>query len=248
MSLLNEEKLSAVEHSVFTNKTPFPWLNEKGLLTPEAFDQLTSNMPDPSQLDRQFGVERKYNQKTHDRFALSYHRGLKGVPVIWHEFINELMSAPYCSFLKRILGIKSFSLKFHWHYSTTGGDLSPHTDSPNKIASHLFYMNTATDWDASWGGQTLILDDQGVLDYRTAPEISSFTKVVKAKTMDNYSLLFKRTAHSWHALEQINCPEGSFRKVFTVIVYPPKTIKERIRDKIKLIFGRPTVVLRVPEI
>ena len=246
MSLLNEEKLLAIECSSFRNKTPFPWLNEQGFLTQEGFVQLTSNMPDISKFEKQFGVDRLYGQKTHDRWELIYRRELKELPEIWHEFINELLSAPYCSFLQKMLGIKSFSLKFHWHYSTGGGNLSPHTDSPNKIASHMFYTNTVADWDESWGGQTLILDDQGLMDYKTAPEISSFTDVRKVKTLENYSLLFQRTDHSWHALEEIKCPEGSLRKVFTVIVYPPKTIRARVRDRIKSILGQPTDVVFHP--
>jgi hypothetical protein len=41
--------------------------------------------------------------------------------------------------------------------------VSPHCDSPKKLGSHIFYLNTKEDWDPSWGGETLILDDGGRL-------------------------------------------------------------------------------------
>ena len=78
MSLLNEEKLLAIEYSSFREKPPFPWLNEQGFLTQEGFVQLTSNTPDISKFEKQFGEDRMYGQKTHDRWELIYRRELKG--------------------------------------------------------------------------------------------------------------------------------------------------------------------------
>jgi hypothetical protein len=49
----------------------------------------------------------------------------------------------------------------HWHYTPAGKSVSPHCDSFNKIGSQIFYFSTPEDWDRSWGGETVILDDKG---------------------------------------------------------------------------------------
>ena len=40
-----------------------------------------------------------------------------------------------------------------------GVEVSPHCDSKHKLGSHLFYFNDSSEWDPSWGGETLILED-----------------------------------------------------------------------------------------
>jgi len=233
MKIFNEEVLNRVNADEFLSKRPFPWLNEKNLLNFDAFQELSNTPVDIDIFDKQYGIARDFGQKPHDRYELIYKKSiLTNLPPVWQDFINELFSLNYISFIKRMLDIDDFSMKFHWHYSTGGGDLSPHTDSPKKIASHLFYMNNHRNWDNRWGGHTMVLDDGNLLDWKTAPKLEEFKSVKSVNILENYSLLFKRNDHSWHALDEIKCPPDMYRRVFTVIIYPALDIKNRIKSLI----------------
>ena len=91
-----------------------------------------------------------------------------------------------------MLGRRFFSLRFHWHYTPNGCSISPHCDSKTKFGSHIFYFNTAADWDPAWGGQTVLLDDGGRLTPKSAPRFEDFDRVITAETLGNRSLLFAR--------------------------------------------------------
>ena len=96
--------------------------------------------------------------------------------------------------------------------------MSPHCDSERKLGSHIFYFNTAQDWNPSWGGETLILDDGGRFKRESAPHFDNFERAIPSQALGNYSLLFARKGHSWHGVREIHCPEGYLRKVFIVVI------------------------------
>jgi hypothetical protein len=61
----------------------------------------------------------------------------------------------------------------NWHFAPAGFSLSPHVDAQRKLVSHIFYFNTEADWDPQWGGQTVVLDDQGRFSITDHPSFSS---------------------------------------------------------------------------
>ena len=63
-----------------------------------------------------------------------------------------------------------------------------------------------------------MLDDEGKLDSRSAPAFGALREVAASVLIGNQSFIFKRTEHSWHAVNPIACPPGRFRKVFIVVV------------------------------
>jgi hypothetical protein len=93
------------------------------------------------------------------------------------------------------------------------------------MGSHIFYLNTEDDWQAEWGGQTLMLDDGGKLGPKSAPEFSDFPEPIVGETLGNRSLLFRRLQHSWHGVRVIDCPEGHVRRVFIVVIKGVRPIK-----------------------
>ena len=111
--------------------------------------------------------------------------------------------------------------------------MSPHCDSRRKLGSHIFYFNTAQDWNPAWGGETLLLDDGGSFNRKSAPHFDDFRHVTVAEALDNRSLLFARTGHSWHGVREIKCPEGQLRKVFIIVInrYTPV-------DRVQRFFGK----------
>lgn len=217
MTYLDMDALRALDPAAFQGRRPYPWANPAGLLTEEGFRHLRDTLPDVSRFNRVFGRQRKYGQQSHDRFNLEYEPGMELAPP-WRDFIAELEGPAYRAVLSTLLARKRFSLRFHWHYTPNGCSVSPHCDSRDKLGSHIFYFNTAEDWDPSWGGETLILDDSGRHDPRSAPGFDAFDRTWPAEALGNRSLLFARRDRSWHGVREIACPPDALRKVFIVVI------------------------------
>jgi 2OG-Fe(II) oxygenase superfamily len=213
--LLDRRRLEAVDAEVFRRQTPFPWLQVTRLLTDEAHFRLRQALPDPSRFSAVFGRRRPYGQVSHDRYVLQYRPGLP-LPEPWRAFVAELKGETYRRFVRRLLGHDSFILHFHWHYTPAGCSVSPHCDAPWKLASHIFYLNTEEDWDSAWGGETLILDDEGRFGPRSAPDFEDFPRQMACPAIGNSSLFFLRNEHSWHGVRPILSPDNRLRKVFIV--------------------------------
>mgnify|MGYP000744801495 CR=1 FL=1 len=229
MSYLDYARLDALDGEAFRNQKPYPWVNPEGLLSDEGFDRLLHNMPDLSLFEKKFGYERIAGQKPHDRYSLEYTRETQ-VPIPWKEFIGELCSDRYRNILARLFDARKINLRFHWHYTPPGCDVSPHCDARREHGSHLFYFNSEEEWDPAWGGSTLVLDDGGRLDYNSAPDFEEFDAAYECESIGNYSSLMLRTDHAWHAVRAINCPEGRMRRIFIVVVNPV-SLFWKLRDR-----------------
>ena len=216
-TILDFDRLEALDALAFQSRDPYPWLNESGLLRPDGFRALAKTLPDVERFDRAFGVARKHGQRPHDRYVLEWTPGLQ-LAEPWQCLIDELRGDRYRRWMAAMLGTRYFRLHFHWHYAPTGGEVSPHCDSRLKLGSHIFYMNTLSDWREEWGGETLVLDDGGRFAKESAPEFEDFDRAWTARTLENYSLLFRRRGDSWHGVRAVECPEGALRKVFIVVI------------------------------
>ena len=230
MNYLNIEKLRSLRRDEFMAIEPYPWYNTEGMLTESGFQDLLHNMPPLESFDDIFGKERRAGQAPHDRYSLEYTPDTE-VPQPWKEFIGELCSDDYRREIERLLGARKAEFRFHWHYTPSGADVSPHCDARREHGSHLFYFNSAEDWEPEWGGSTLVLDDGGRLSYDSAPSLEDFDAIHEAKSIGNYSNLMLRTDHAWHAVRPINCPEGRLRRIFIVVVNPDNLFW-KVRDRI----------------
>jgi hypothetical protein len=132
-----------------------------------------------------------FRLQSHDRFALEYDESLE-LPAPWREFIAELESPRYRRFLRRMFGRGGLSIAFHWHYTPNGCSVSPHCDAMHKLGSHIFYFNTTEDWDPTWGGETVVLDDHGRFGPKSAPAWEDFDTAAESNALGNYSLIFAR--------------------------------------------------------
>ena len=232
MPHLNLARLNTIDPKSFNEQQPYPWVNPSGVLLDEGFQQLVATLPDVSTFDKSFGEARKYGQNPHDRFLLEYNPRVR-LPTPWQEFVHELQQRPYRQFLQEMFGVRRVALRFHWLYTPAGCSVSPHCDGPDELGTHLFYFNTAQDWDPAWGGSTLILDDGRRLSPKTAPTFEDFDREVPSDFLGNYSLLFKRTDHSWHGVRELRCPVGRLRRLFSVIV-----VKDERSDRLTRLWER----------
>lgn len=233
MTFINKQVLSAISPSEFQNTVPFPFVATKNILTDEGFDELMKSMPDISLFEKSEGMTRAYGQKPHDRYELKYRADLPISPA-WKTFIDELSSYEYRTHMAALFGTSKFAMRYQWQYAYTGSSVSPHCDSHNKVGSHLLYFNTSEDWDMAWGGRTLVLDDEGAFSCKSAPAITDFKKTpIAVDVLDNRSLIFMRTDHSWHAVEEIHPPEGTLRRLFTVIFDKRPSLWQRVRAVVR---------------
>ena len=225
--LLDAAKLDGITTDSFRKADPYPWLNPQGILTDQAFDQLRQNMPALDRMKASFGRKRAHGQRPHDRYSLEYQPGLDINP-LWHRLVSELNGPVYQQWLARLFATRRFRLSYHWHYAPRGASVSPHCDAKRKLGSHIFYFNTTDEWDPAWGGETVVLDDNGRFSRASAPDFDDFDRSWSADTIGNRSLLFQRQGNSWHGVKPLNCPEDRLRKVF-IIVVNADTLTGRIR-------------------
>ncbi|HYB99961.1 MAG TPA: hypothetical protein VEC57_12590 [Candidatus Limnocylindrales bacterium] len=217
MTYLNFDLLESIDVEAFRKTSPYPWINPEGALTEQGYQRLLATLPRKEDMQPFFGVRRKHGQQPHDRYVLEY-TDKAAVSPEWREFIEELRGDRYGRFLRAMFGRGRLWLNFHWHYTPASASVSPHCDSPRKLGSHIFYFNTESDWDASWGGETVILDDEGRFPTKSAPKWEDFPRSWTGKAMGNRSLLFARRGNSWHGVREIRSPEGRLRRVFIVVV------------------------------
>ncbi len=113
--------------------------------------------------------------------------------------------------------------------------MSPHCDAKHKIGSHIFYLNSDTDWKEEWGGRDGRARRRRRVSRATRhPRFDEFQSEIDAKTLGNYSFLFARQGNSWHGVREIRCPEGMYRKVFIVVINDRwKAMRKRLLDRIR---------------
>jgi hypothetical protein len=218
MEYINRQVIESLDDAAFRATKPYPWLNPERFITDVGFESLVETLPPPEAFERIFGKSRgKGGQQPHDRLSLEYHTDLP-LAEPWRAFIGELQGPIYRRFLERMFGSDDFHLILHWHYTPTGCSVSPHCDSRKKLGSHIFYLNTDRDWRPEWGGQTLILDDNGQFPADSAPKFDDFERVIPSRATGNYSLLFMRSEHAWHGVKELRSPSDALRKVFIVVI------------------------------
>lgn len=235
MEYLNRSCLDAVSAKGFVDREPYPFVDLKNSLTAEGYERLRATLPDVSLFERKVAVPRAFGQGYHDRNILHY---LPDVPVAepWREFIAELRGDTYLSFVRRAFGLrpsKRLILTLEWYYAWQGCGVSPHCDARRKLATHIFYFNTEADWHSDWGGRILIMDDGKKMKTHSAPEFDELGVAAAIDPRGNGSLLFGRTAHSWHGVRPLESPPGPMRKLFIVTINIPtiQVLWRRVRGK-----------------
>ena len=247
MKYLNFDVLESIDAAKYRTQLPFPYIDFHGPLYEDAYQALVT-APDVSLFEKQFGIERSHGQKFHDRYFLAYTQSLP-IAKPWKEFIEELSSDRYRSFLERLFNIKrgTYNFVFSWNYMPRDTCITPHCDTYRKIGSQLFYLNTSDTWNTEWGGQTLALNDDGKRSPYTGPALSEFDKIFTSKSVDNNSFIFTRTDHSWHAVDTIQCPDGLLRKMFSVVANRKQTFREKMMSRFKSVLKKTHLAHALPK-
>ncbi len=230
---LNLGVMDRYSRAGFHERSPVRWEEFEAFLTSEAFAALYRDFPPLDLFVRQEGMARAFGQRPHDRFHLAYESSIyegaeagggvvrhEQLPASWQAFIEELSGERYRRFIAELFEVEEFDIRFAWHAAFAGCEVSPHLDGPKKLGTQLFYFNTSADWDAGWGGSTAFLFGKKV--ERMNPECSDFERMVTTSIVDNRSCIFQNGPEAWHAVEPLTCPEGRYRRLFTVVFDRPK--------------------------
>lgn len=232
-TLINSKLLENFNRNAFESKEPFPFVDFKDFLTPQAFQTLHNEFPGLEFFEYHDGIYRGA-QRPHNRYYLAYESSIyhkkdqeAGAGIIkyqqlsptWKKFMDELEGKVYQQFLSNLFKNTKFHLRYAWHIGKSSNEVSPHRDSPSKLGTHIFYFNTNEDWNKAWGGDLLILGEKKVES--NAPEFSDFGYSISINNMDNHSFLFKNTPDAWHGVRPLSCPENHFRRLFNVILQAP---------------------------
>jgi len=234
---LNSDVLEAIDPGEFRARRPFPWANPQYFIRPDRYPALLAQLPPLKQFRAFFGKQRKHGQASHDRYVLDYERGMD-VAETWRDFVEELCDGEYRAFVCRLLDVREVRFRFHWHFTPSGGEVSPHCDSRGKIGSQIFYLNTEQDWQWDWGGETVVLDDGGRIGPDSAPSFDDFDAEYPAQTRDNRSLIFGRRGNSWHGVRRIRCPENYYRKVFIVVFEEHRPVHMALKKAKRALTGK----------
>jgi hypothetical protein len=105
-------------------------------------------------------------------------------------------------------------------------------------------MNSSSDWNPAWGGQTVILDDGGRFRTESNPCFDDFDQEIPSEIMNNRSLIFCRKGNSWHGVRDIHCPKDVFRKVFIVVIHDVRPLRLLLKRGNRLLKGQPLICER----
>ncbi len=227
---------------------PFPFDEFINFIDTKRFSILIQHLPDLKYFKREDNVKRAYGQAPQNRYELVYKLNNKNISKEWHSFVRQLRSGHFFNIYSKLLGTKNFYYQFHFHYARSSDKVSPHTDSYNKLGSHIFYLNTKKNWNMKWGGSTLILEAKKGIRVNHVPPLSKFNAIHKQKIFANRSLFFKKTKDSWHAVSEIGAPKDALRMVFTVVFYNQEIYENTLtlKYKVKRLFGAEKNIIYPP--
>ena len=227
-AFFNSERVKARRDHLRQTPEMDNWRVSQGILSDDACAQLSRAFPPAHLFQRHENIRRKHGQRPHNRL----HLGIDSCDVasiarldelndrdpagIWKEFLEEIKTnSEYHKSVGSFLRAKDYQVRFAWHLTVRGQDVSPHLDSVRKLGTHIFYFNQRCEWCRDWGGETLILN--GNTANRMNPEVIDFEKAQSISIRENRSLLFRNCGDCWHGVAPLRSPEDAYRKTFHII-------------------------------
>lgn len=203
-----------------------PHANFVEFIWPNMYDRLLKDFPSDDLFKDEFPEDRKHGQRPHCRrfFCIGETQGSKyfddyllnanKLPPVWQNFLMTIIqSSEYKSFIKKELDCTDFKIRFDFHRTRGGLDVSPHIDSKGKIGSHLFYF-MPDGWTDEMGGKTIFYRDRKV--DKMNPEPEDFEDYTTTSVIGNRSCLFKNVKEGWHGVTQVN--SDVHRQICNVVI------------------------------
>jgi len=225
MKVLNQDfyKELLKEKQTFLSIKPYPWINATGFLKPGMRSKLIAKAPELGEKYLIGDMKRISTINKQEILDL-------GLSETWQNFIDDISSEFYKNFLREMLDIQEdFDILYEFAYENNRFYLGPHTDSPLKRGTQLFYLNDHSNWKLEWGGRTILygnfhpLNNKNLKSMPLEEVISLSEKVYYADILNEESLFFKKTNDSWHSIEPIRCPNPGYnRRIFLACAFITK--------------------------
>tara|TARA_B110000285_G_C15016405_1_gene559286 strand:+ start:269 stop:1141 length:873 start_codon:yes stop_codon:yes gene_type:complete len=193
---------------------PFPHAIVDNFLSPEVFSRITNSLNDLKNLK---DIKKKFSTYIESNKEVY---GDKDLNKILKLPINILGGIEIKKKFENFFNIDHISSLtdepdyggyYPFHIMKKDGILGSHVDhshsSKNKlhVANSIYYVSPK--WEASWGGETLLLNSSG-------------TKILKKiLPSPNRLILFIHSAKSFHAVNKISCPDNVRRNTYYIDYY-----------------------------
>lgn len=177
---------------------PFPWISWTSFFERNFFARLVATFPRAGFEDVVLkGVRYKTRALISDGVMAQHHENSEP----WNALARCFLSSGYRSFISDTLGVDLAACHVSAAICTYGKESrnSPHTDRPHRVATQLIFLNSV--WLPEWGGRLLLLNSDRIDDVAVS--------IVPAY---NCSVLFRRSAISWHAVEAITSAAEAERR------------------------------------
>ena len=203
-----------------------PHLHIKQFINNEDYETLLEQYPDDSLFKDEIPESRKHGQRPHCRRLMvvktgkespyfdPYIKSINDLPFVWQTLLAELKSKDYKEFMCDLLKIKDFRIRFDFHRTQSGLDVSPHVDSIGKYASHLLYF-MPKGWKEEYGGSTIFYRGRKV--NKMNPEPTDFEESKSYPTSGNTSLIFKNVPEGWHGITEVKT-DNIDRQICNVLI------------------------------
>ena len=203
---------------------PHLYMNE--FINNEYYKKLLNEFPSDDLFTEEQPKTRKLGQRPHCRRFMcittekessyfdNYIIDQTKLPMIWQELLTEIKGEEYRKWICDMLQIKDFRIRFDFHRTESGLDVSPHVDSVGKYASHLLYF-MPEEWNDDNGGSTIFYSGKTI--DRLNPEPTDFKQSVLYPVIGNSSLLFKNVPDGWHGITEVKANNMS-RQLCNVVI------------------------------
>jgi 2OG-Fe(II) oxygenase superfamily len=177
---------------------PFPWASWTSFFERDFVARLVATFPRAGFEDVVLkGVRYRARALISDGVIAQRHATSKS----WNALNQYFLSPGYRTFISDTLGVDLAACRVSAAVCTYGKESrsSPHTDRSHRVATQLIFLNTV--WLPEWGGRLLLLNSDRIDDVAVS--------IIPAY---NCSVLFRRSADSWHAVEAISSAAAAERR------------------------------------
>jgi SM-20-related protein len=196
---------------------PFRHLEVPGILDRNAACALREAFPRTALTIRRAGTDKSYIVANKRILEVDGTRRTGSKP--WNRFLDAVISPDYRSYLAEVSGtsLSDALVEVDLNAYAVAGYMSPHTDRPEKLLSHIIYLSPY--WREEWGGQLALLESAEARAARTVTPRWP------------YSILLPRSDHSWHSVISV-APDARRRRLTIQISFwacpPPAVARGRI--------------------
>src|SRR5205814_3341225 len=125
---------------------------------------------------------------------------------LWRRLVDEVTGPAYREYLSVTVG-RDFTAHpqevVAWRYGP-GCHLSPHTDEPTKVFTHILYLNDG--WQRAWGGTLRLLGPGGVRAVEVEPALDRAVGLLRSEV-------------SWHEVAPVTAPAAPDRLSVQVVFH-----------------------------